>query len=78
MNTSLKILRSALIQAKRDGIVDKNEAERVTLLKIRKVSRREDFTERQLRSILAEANEEWKGMILFGLYTGLRMAISPR
>lgn len=73
VNISLKILRSALSQAKRDGLTDVNEAERVTLLKIRKTARREAFTEAQLRRILATANEEWKGMILFGLYTGLRI-----
>jgi integrase len=73
VNTNLKILRSALAQAKRDGLIDVNEAERVTLLKIRKTTRRQAFTEEQLRRILKCANAEWKGMILFGLYTGLRI-----
>jgi len=73
VNTSLKILRSALTQAKRDGLVDVNEAERVTLLKIRKTKGREAFSENQLRRILKAANDEWRGMILFGLYTGLRI-----
>jgi len=48
VNIGLKILRSALNQAKRDGLTDMNEAERVTLLKIRKRPRREAFTELQL------------------------------
>lgn len=73
VNISLKILRSALNQAKRDGLTDVNEAERVTLLKIRKRARREAFTELQLKRILKAADDEWKGMILFGLYTGLRL-----
>lgn len=73
VNISLKILRSALNQAKRDGLTDVNEAERVTLLKIRKRPRREAFNELQLRRILRAANDEWKGMILFGIYTGLRL-----
>ena len=73
VNTTLKILRSALTQAKRDGIIDVNEAERVTLLKIRKTVRRQAFTEDQLRRILKAANDEWRAMILFGLYTGLRI-----
>jgi integrase len=66
-------LRSALSQARRDGLTDVNEAERVTLLRIRKTVRRQAFSELQLRSILKTANAEWKGMILFGLYTGLRL-----
>ena len=73
VNVSLKVLRSALTQAKRDGLIDVNEAERVTLLKIRTTVRREAFNEIQLRRILKVANDEWKGMILFGLYTGLRI-----
>jgi integrase len=73
VNISLKILRSALTQAKRDGLTDVNEAERVTLLRIRKTVRRQDFSELQLKRILNKANDEWKGMILFGLYTGLRI-----
>jgi len=73
VNVSLKILRSALNQARRDGLTDVNEAERVTLLKIQKTVRRQAFSELQLRRILNTANAEWKGMILFGLYTGLRL-----
>src|SRR5438270_13976257 len=34
-NVAVKILRSAFAQARRDGLVDVNEAERVTLLKRR-------------------------------------------
>ena len=73
VNISLKILRSALNQAKRDGLTDVNEAERVTLLKIRKRAQREAFTELQLKRILKAADDEWKGMIFFGIYTGLRL-----
>jgi integrase len=73
VNIGLKILRSALNQAKREGLTDTNEAEKVTLLKIRKTVRREPFSELQLRQLLAVANDEWKGMILFGIYTGLRL-----
>jgi integrase len=74
VNISLKILRSALSQAKRDGLTDLNEAERVTLLKIRKTRNRKPFSEPQIRKLLAVADEEWRGMILFGIYTGLRLS----
>jgi hypothetical protein len=73
VNIALKILRSALAQAKRDGLMDVNEAERVTLLRVRKTVKRKPFSEAQLRRILAAANDEWRGMILFGIYSGLRL-----
>jgi len=74
VNVSIKILRSAFAQARRDGLVDLNEAERVTLLKRRNdgVERR-PFTLEELKRILDVADDEWRGMILFGLYTGQRL-----
>ncbi len=74
VNISLKIIRSALTQAKRDGLVDVNEAERVTLLKRIKTFERRPFTLPELKRVLAAANDEWRGMILVGLYTGLRLS----
>ncbi len=68
VNISLKIIRTALGQAKRDGLVDVNEAERVSLLKNRAVTDgRRPFTLDELKKILENANAEWKGMILTGL-----------
>jgi integrase len=74
VNVALKIVRSAFAQARRDGLVDLNEAERVTLLK-RKNSRfeRRAFTLPELKRILEVASDEWRGMIIFGLYTGQRL-----
>jgi integrase len=73
VNTGLKILRAALNQAKRDGLVDLNEAERVTLLKVRGEAKRRSFTAEELKLILACADQEWRGMVLVGLYTGARL-----
>jgi integrase len=69
----LKIIRSAFAQARRDGLVDVNEAERVTLLKRKSRFERRPFTLPELRRILEVASDEWRGMILFGLYTGQRL-----
>jgi len=55
-------------------LVDTNEAERVSLLKNRRVFERRPFTLPELKRILAVANQEWKGMILVGLYCGLRLS----
>jgi len=73
VNVSLKIIRSAFAQARRDGLIDVNEAERVTLLKRKDRFERRPFTLPELRRILEVATDEWRGMILFGLYTGQRL-----
>ena len=73
VNVSLKIIRAALNQARRDGLIERNEAERVTLLKRVGHSKRRPFTLAELRRVLDVADAEWRGMILTGLYTGLRL-----
>jgi integrase len=73
VNVSLKIIRSAFAQARRDGLIDVNEAERVTLLKRKDRFERRPFTLPELRRILEVATDEWRGMILFGIYTGQRL-----
>lgn len=72
-NYTVKILRAMLNQARRDGFVEINEASRVSLIqRVRKFERR-PFTLPELKRILGAANDEWRGMILFGIYTGLRL-----
>lgn len=73
VNITMKIVRSAFAQARRDGLVDVNEAERVSLLKRQDRFERRPFTLGELKRILESADEEWKGMILVGLYTGQRL-----
>ncbi|TAK99859.1 MAG: hypothetical protein EPO07_10510, partial [Verrucomicrobia bacterium] len=73
-NLMLKILRSAFAAARREGLIDDNPAERVTILKRKKdAPGRRPFTLPELRKIMEHADEEWRGMILFGLYTGQRL-----
>src|SRR5581483_530701 len=73
VNISVKIIRAALNQAKRDGLVDQNEAERVSLLKRARNLTRRPFSLPELKKIMEVASDEWRGMILFGLYTGFRL-----
>jgi integrase len=74
-NLMLKIIRVALGQARRDGLIESNPAERVEILKRTQddASRRRAFTLPELRRILEVANDEWRGLILFGLYSGQRL-----
>lgn len=73
VNTCLKILRSAFNQAKRDGLIDANPVERVTLLKRRGESGRRAFTHEEFKRIMEVADDEWRGLIAFGFYTGQRL-----
>jgi len=71
-NNKLKILRTLFASAWRDGLISDNPAAKVSGLKTLESTRR-PFTLRELSLILDAANEEWKGMILAGLYTGQRL-----
>ena len=67
-----KAARAALNQARRDGLVDQNEASKITLIKCH-TNKRESFSMDQIKRLLSVANEEWRGIILAGLYTGQRL-----
>jgi integrase len=73
VNIAIKVIRAALNHAYQESFVSVNEAKRVKLLKVEKTDSRKAFTEDQLRKIIAKAEGEWRGMILLGLYTGLRL-----
>ncbi len=73
-NLALKVIRSALKQAQMDGIISENPAERVGNVKGAQAdSKRRAFTVKELENIFGCATDEWRGMILFGLYTGQRL-----
>ena len=75
-NLMLKILRSAFAVARREGLLDDNPAERVSVLKKKKKTgdiERRPFTLAELKQVMELADDEWRGMILFGLYTGQRL-----
>jgi integrase len=71
-NNKIKILRTFLQTAWRDGFIPENPAAKVDLLKVDDSTRR-PFTLPEIGKILAVANVEWRGMVLFGLYTGQRL-----
>jgi integrase len=71
-NVAMKVLRSALKQAQREGLVSVNEATNVPLFKRESFERR-GFTMDEIQKVLKVVDLEWKGMVLTGLYTGLRL-----
>lgn len=71
-NHAVKILRVLFEDARRDGLVADNPAKDVRPLK-KSAKEKRPFTGDELRAVLAVADDEWRSMILFGLYTGQRL-----
>jgi len=71
-NNKLKVVRVLFQSAWRDGLLTDNPAAKVTALRAESGTRRA-FTLPELKSILANASTEWRGMILAGIYTGQRL-----
>jgi len=72
-NINLKIIRSALQDAIRQELIERNPATLVQILKRKNKNVRRAFTLPELRLVLENAHGEWRGMVLMGLYTGQRM-----
>lgn len=74
VNHQIKILRIALNQAKREGLLQTNPAAQVMRVKLSgDEMERRAFSLPELKAILQVATDEWRGMIAFGLYTGQRL-----
>jgi integrase len=74
VNQHIKILRIALNQGKREGLIQANPAAHVKGVKLAgDEMERRAFTLPELKQILRVATDEWRGMIAFGLYTGQRL-----
>ena len=76
VNKSIKALRGAWSQAIKEGLTSSNPFKTIDLVKGRRTfeTTRRAFTLIELRRILAVADGEWRGIILFGLYTGQRLS----
>ena len=73
VNHEIKLLRMIFEQAKRDGVISENPAAEVRLVKRTEQSERRPFTLPEVKRLLAAADEEWRSLIIFGLYTGQRL-----
>ena len=73
VNHSVKVVRMALKDAQSEGLLMLNPAFGVRSVKEHETARRRPFTLKEIRRVLRAANGEWRGLILFGLYTGQRL-----
>lgn len=71
-NNKAKVIRILFQAAWRDGLIAENSAAKLTSLRTAE-SKRRPFTLKELKAVLAVANQEWRGMVLAGLYTGQRL-----
>ncbi len=69
----LKCLSAAFESAKKEGFIPHNPWNAVPVLKDPEKRRRQVFTPEQIRSLLNAASNSWRGLILFGYFTGLRL-----
>jgi len=74
VNHDLKCLRMVFKAANRDGLIAEDPTEFVAALKLGRSNPRKTFTIEEVGAVLAIAGDEWRSMILFGLYTGQRLS----
>jgi integrase len=73
-NHDLKAIRMFFRAARRDGLIGEDPAEFVEAVRQTRTANKRPFSLNELRSVLEVADDEWQSLILFGLYTGQRLA----
>jgi integrase len=74
-NHHLKVVKMLFRAARRDGFVVDDPSEFVETIREKQADkkRRRPFSLDEIRAVLSVADDEWRSMILFGLYTGQRI-----
>ena len=73
-NHDLRAIKTLFRSAKRDGYIIEDPAEFVESVRKTGEDPRRPFTSPEIRSVYDLADQEWKSLILFGLYTGQRLS----
>ncbi|HBJ83174.1 MAG TPA: hypothetical protein DDZ88_04735 [Verrucomicrobiales bacterium] len=74
VNHDMKTVKALFKAARRDQLLVDDPTEFIETVKGRADASRRPFTLDEVKRVLAVANDEWRSMILFGLYTGLRIS----
>lgn len=72
-NHNMKVMKMVFRRARLDGVTMADAAEGVETVKMPREERRRAFTLEELRAVLTVAEGEWRGLVLFGLYSGQRL-----
>lgn len=73
-NHDLRAIKTLFRSAKRDGYIIEDPSEFVESVRKSSEETRRPFTVAEIRNVIEVADEEWKSLVLFGLYTGQRLA----
>ena len=73
-NNRLKCLRMVFRAARQEGLILEDPTEFVKAAKQKAPAQKRVFTKKELGLTLDAADDEWRSMILFGLYTGQRLS----
>lgn len=74
VNHEIKVLRMLFRSARKDGVLSDDPAEFAETVRDRRGNTaRRPFTIPELRAVLDTCDDEWKSLVLFGLYTGQRL-----
>jgi integrase len=74
VNFDLRVIKMLSRAAKRDGYIQDDPAEFVDVVRRDKAQVRRPLKVKEIKAILSVADDEWKSMIRFGLYTGQRLS----
>jgi integrase len=74
VNHDLKCLKSIFKAARRDSVLLEDPTEFVETVRLDNEKERRPFTLPEMQAVISAANEEWRSMVRFGLYTGQRLA----
>lgn len=70
---ALKVLNGVFEDARRKAVILSNPVQAVKPLASSMREERRPFTNKQVKALLAMADTEWQGMILFAYHTGIRL-----
>jgi len=73
-NHDLRAIKALFREAKRDGYIAEDPSEFVDTVRKSSDDKRRPFTIAEIQRVLAAGDTEWRSLVLFGLYTGQRLA----